>query len=205
LIRKVLGKMNPQGCRVYPFKVPTALERSHDFLWRIHNCVPASGQVTIFNRSHYEDVLVTRVEKLISPETCEARYEHINSFESLLVESGTRILKFYLHISPKEQLERFKSRLDEPDKHWKLNAADYRAREQRKAYHEAYEAVFEKCNFEHAPWYVIPANHKWFRNYAVAEIVLKALEEMNPQLPPVEADMEKIKTLYELELAELEK
>lgn len=204
LIRKVLGKLNTQGCRVHGFKVPTELELSHDFLWRIHSCVPAKGQIAIFNRSHYEDVLVTRVEKLIDEDTCKTRYNHINAFESLLTDSGTKILKFYLHISQREQLERFKSRLDEPEKHWKLNAGDYAARDQQPAYRAAYEEVFEKCNPDHAPWYVIPANHKWYRNYAVAQIVLKALEAMDPQLPPVEADIEHIRALYEQELAEMD-
>lgn len=205
LIRKVLGQMNPQGCRVHPFKVPTEIERAHDFLWRVHACTPAAGQVSIFNRSHYEDVLVTRVEKMITQETCKKRYDYINSFESMLADSGTKILKFYLHISPKEQLERFKERLEDPEKHWKLNAGDYHARDKAKSYSEAYEDVFENCNFQHAPWYVVPANRKWFRNYAVAQIVLETLEQMNPQLPPVEADLDEIRNLYEQEIMELEK
>lgn len=202
LIRKVLGQMNPQGCKVFGFKVPTEIERSHDFLWRIHSCVPAAGQVAIFNRSHYEDVLVTRVEKMISEATCKARYDHINAFESVLSESGTRILKIYLHISRKEQLQRFKERLDEPEKHWKLNAADYAARDKADAYRAAYEDVFYRCNPDHAPWYVIPADHKWFRNCAVAALVLETLESMDPQLPPVEADIDHIRSLYEQELSE---
>jgi PPK2 family polyphosphate:nucleotide phosphotransferase len=202
LIRNVLGQMNPQGCKVFGFKVPTEIERSHDFLWRIHSRVPAAGQVVIFNRSHYEDVLVTRVEKMITEATCNARYDHINAFESVLAESGTRILKIYLHISRKEQLKRFKERLDDPEKHWKLNAADYAARDKAEAYRAAYEDVFYRCNPDHAPWYVVPADHKWFRNCAVAALVLETLESMDPQLPPVEADVDHIRTLYEQELSE---
>jgi PPK2 family polyphosphate:nucleotide phosphotransferase len=202
LIRKVLGQMNPQGCRVFPFKVPTELESQHDFLWRVHACVPAAGQVVIFNRSHYEDVLVARVENLVDQRTWKSRYQQINAFESLLASAGTRVLKLYLHISPGEQLERFKERLDNPEKHWKLNPADYQARSQIDDYHAAYEEVFARCNPKQAPWYVIPANHKWFRNCAAAAIVLDALQSLDPQLPPIEADLDEIRRLYDKEKAE---
>ncbi len=203
LIRKVLGQMNPQGCRTHPFKVPTEEERSHDFLWRIHKCVPAAGMVSIFNRSHYEDVLVVRVEKLVADKVWRKRYATINQFEELLADSGTTILKFYLHISPAEQLERFKSRLDEPDKHWKLNSGDYTARDKWEPYRKAYEDVIAKCNAEHAPWHVIPADRKWYRDAAVAGIVCETLEKLDPQLPPVTADLEEIRRLYEREAAEM--
>ncbi len=202
LIRKVLGQMNPQGCQTHPFKVPTEEERAHDFLWRIHRCVPAKGMVSIFNRSHYEDVLVVRVEKLVADKVWRKRFATINHFEELLADSGTTILKFFLHISQEEQLERFKSRLDEPAKHWKLNAGDYAARDKWAPYRKAYEDAMAKCNSERAPWHVIPADRKWYRNAAVAGIVAETLERMNPQLPPVTADLDEIRKLYEREVAE---
>ena len=203
LIRKVLGHMNPQGCRTYPFKVPSKLELAHDFLWRIHQCTPAKGMVSVFNRSHYEDVLVVRVEDLVPKSVWSRRYELINHFEENLVAAGTRILKFYLHISPEEQLERFKKRLDNPEKHWKLNAGDYAARENWDAYREAYEDAMSKCNCKQSPWFVIPADHKWYRDAAVAGIVHETLQEMNPKMPPVDVDLDEIRALYERELAEL--
>jgi len=199
LIRKVLGQMNPQGCRTYPFKVPSSLELSHDFLWRVHQAAPAAGKVSIFNRSHYEDVLVVRVEDIVPKSVWKQRYELINDFEKLLAHRGTQILKFYLHISPEEQLERFKKRLDEPEKHWKLNPGDYEAREKWGDYREAYEDVFLKCDCKHAPWYLIPADKKWYRDASVAAIVRQTLQDMNPQLPPVEVDLDEIRKLYERE------
>ena len=202
LIRKVLGKMNPQGCRVYPFKKPSTMELAHDFLWRIHQCVPRAGQVSIFNRSHYEDVLVVRVHQLVSREIWKSRYEMINAFESLLESAGTRIVKFYLHISPEEQLERFKERLDIPLKHWKLNAGDYRERDLWGDYETAYEDVFHKCSTSTAPWFIIPADRKWYRNAVVSKIVRSTLESMDPQLPPVTEDLDEIRRLYEREASE---
>jgi PPK2 family polyphosphate:nucleotide phosphotransferase len=202
LIRKVLGRMNPQGCRTYPFKVPSERERAHDFLWRIHKCTPAKGMVSVFNRSHYEDVLVVRVEQLVPKEVWSRRYEVINHFEENLVAAGTGILKFYLHISPEEQLERFKKRLDNPEKHWKLNPGDYAAREKWDAYREAYEEAIGKCNSSHCPWFVIPADHKWYRDAAVAAIVREKMTEMKPKMPPVDVDLDEIRSLYERELAE---
>ncbi|MEZ6089408.1 MAG: polyphosphate kinase 2 family protein [Pirellulaceae bacterium] len=199
LIRHVLGKMNPQGCRVYPFKKPTELELAHDFLWRVHPCVPAKGFVSIFNRSHYEDVLVVRVHDLVPASVWEKRYDLINAFESLLESSGTRIIKLYLHISLEEQLERFKERLDQPEKHWKLNAGDYHERRRWSDYRDAYHEVFKRCNSDGSPWYVIPADRKWYRNAVVSEIVRNTLEEMNPQLPPVTVDLSEIRSLYEQE------
>ncbi len=193
LIRKVLGKMNPQGCRTYPFKVPSSEELSHDFLWRIHQAAPPKGKVSIFNRSHYEDVLVVRVEDLVPKQVWRKRYELINQFEENLTQAGTRILKFYLHISPEEQLERFGKRLEDPMKHWKLNAGDYEARDKWGDYRAAYEDVFRKCSTEHAPWFVIPADHKWYRDAAVAAIVQQTLERMDPQMPPVDVDLEQIR------------
>ena len=203
LIRKVLGRMNPQGCRTYPFKVPSKEEQSHDFLWRIHKGAPGKGMVSVFNRSHYEDVLVVRVLDLAPKSIWSQRYKLINDFEENLVAAGTRILKLYLHISLKEQLERFKKRLDNPEKHWKLNAGDYAARDKWGDYREAYEDAISKCNSQESPWYVIPADHKWYRDAAVAGIVYETLTEMNPQLPRVDVDLDEIRGLYERELAEL--
>ena len=203
LIRRVLGQMNPQGCRTYPFKVPSEVELSHDFLWRIHTAAPSAGMVSIFNRSHYEDVLVVRVENIAAESVWRRRYDHINAFESLLHDRGTKILKFYLHISPEEQLERFGQRLDDPQKHWKLNPGDYTSRQKWDAYRAAYHDAFEKCSPDHAPWFVIPADRKWHRNAAVAGIVLQSLEEMNPQLPSVDVDVQQIRQLYERAKQEL--
>lgn len=203
LIRKVLGRMNPQGCRTYPFKVPSKEELAHDFLWRIHKCTPAKGKVSIFNRSHYEDVLVVRVEDIVPKKVWNKRYDLINAFEENLAAAGTKILKFYLHISQEEQLERFKKRLDNPDKHWKLNPGDYAAREKWSDYREAYEDAFSKCNTKDSPWFVIPADHKWYRDAAVAGIVQQTFADMDPQMPPVDVDLDEIRALYERELAEL--
>ncbi len=204
LIRKVLGQMNPQGCRTYPFKVPSHEEMNHDFLWRIHQCTPGKGKVSIFNRSHYEDVLVVRVEDLVPRDVWKRRYTIINEFESMLAESGTRVLKFYLHISSEEQLERFKKRLDNPKKHWKLNPGDYAARDKWDAYREAYEEAISECNTKHAPWFVIPSDHKWYRDASVAGIVHQTLKEMNPQMPKVDVDLAEIQMLYERELTKLD-
>lgn len=205
LIRKVLGRMNPQGCRTYPFKVPSKEEAAHDFLWRIHKCTPAKGKVSVFNRSHYEDVLVVRVEDLVPKKVWSKRYDIINHFEANLSAAGTRILKFYLHISPETQLERFGKRLENPEKHWKLNTGDYTARDKWGDYRKAYEDAIENCSTEHAPWFVIPADHKWYRDAAVAGIVQGTLEEMDPKMPPVEVDLDEVRALYERELAELKK
>jgi PPK2 family polyphosphate:nucleotide phosphotransferase len=205
LIRKVLGQMNPQGCRTYPFKVPSKEEAAHDFLWRIHKATPARGMVSIFNRSHYEDVLVVRVEDLVPKKIWSQRYEIINHFEANLAAAGTRILKFYLHISPEEQLERFGKRLENPEKHWKLNVGDYAARDKWNDYRKAYEDAMEKCSTKHAPWHIIPADHKWYRDASVAGIVHQTLTEMNPQMPPVDVDLDEVRSLYERELAELKK
>jgi PPK2 family polyphosphate:nucleotide phosphotransferase len=202
VIRKVFGRINPQGCRTYPFKVPSKEEAAHDFLWRIHRCTPSRGMVSIFNRSHYEDVLVVRVENLVPPGIWSKRFELINHFEASLVAAGTRILKFYLHISPEEQLERFRKRLDNPDKHWKLNVGDYASRDKWGAYREAYEEAMTKCNSKASPWFVIPAGHKWYRDAAVAGIVYETMKDMDPQMPPVEVDLDEIRALYQRELAE---
>jgi len=204
LIRKVLGQMNPQGCRTYPFKVPSKEDLAHDFLWRIHKCTPGKGKVSVFNRSHYEDVLVVRVKDIVPKQVWKERYELINDFEKNLIAAGTRILKFYLHISPQEQLARFRKRLDHPEKHWKLNLADYSARERWDDYRKAYEDAIAKCNTQESPWHVIPADNKWYRDASVAGIVNETLLQMDPQMPKVEVDLDEIRLLYEREEAEME-
>ena len=195
-IRKVFGPMNPQGCRVTSFKVPTAEELSHDFLWRCHKVTPRRGEVAIFNRSHYEDVLVVRVHDLVPKSVWSARYEHINAFERLLADAGTTILKFYLHIDREEQLERFRKRIDNPKKNWKISDADYAERPHWDAYTAAFEDALRKCSTEHAPWFVIPANHKWARNLAIAEIVVEAMEKLDMRYPEPSVDMDEIRKKY---------
>ena len=176
--------MNPQGCNVVGFKEPTAEELAHDFLWRIHRASPRQGQVTIFNRSHYEDVLVVRVHDLVPKKIWSPRYERINAFEHGFAVDGTHILKFYLHISKEEQLKRFKDRLDDPAKQWKISETDYAERTYWDDYMSAYEDALFRCSTEDAPWFIIPANHKWFRNLAVARIVVEHLEQLKLTYPP---------------------
>ncbi|MDD3575419.1 MAG: polyphosphate kinase 2 family protein [Halothiobacillus sp.] len=196
VIRHVFSAMNPQGTRVHGFKQPTPLEAAHDFLWRAHAQVPAAGEVVIFNRSHYEDVLVVRVHDLVPREVWSQRYETINAFERLLAENGTRVLKFFLHISPDEQLERFKKRLDDPRRHWKISESDYSERKFWPQYIEAYEEALVKTSTLTAPWYVIPSDHKWFRNLAVSQIIAETLEEMGLELPPTRVNIDEIKLHY---------
>lgn len=195
-VRHVLGAMNPEGCRVVSFKRPTESELAHDFLWRIHAHVPAKREVVVFNRSHYEDVLIARVHNLVPKPVWSRRYDQINHFEELLSSSGTHVLKFYLHISQDEQLERFKSRLDDPTKHWKLSVDDYKERKYWDKYMEAFEDSLSRCSTENAPWFVIPANRKWFRNLAVSRIIVEFLEGLDMKLPtPV--DIDEIRRLYD--------
>lgn len=195
-INHILGAMNPQGCRVVAFRKPSDEELAHDFLWRIHRAVPSRGQVTIFNRSHYEDVLIVRVHTLVPQTIWSSRYGQINSFEKELVESNTHILKFYLHISKQEQLSRFKDRLDDPAKQWKISEADYMERHLWDDYMSAYEEVLSRCSTEQAPWFVIPSNHKWFRNLAIARIVVEYLEGMDMRFPKPSVDLEHIRQEY---------
>ena len=202
VVRHVFSSMNPQGTSVFGFKQPSKLEASHDFLWRAHLRTPAKGEVVIFNRSHYEDVLVVRVHKLVSKDVWSKRYELINDFEKMLIKEGTRIVKFYLHISPEEQLERFKQRLDDPHRHWKISEADYSERELWPNYIKAFEEAMEKTSTKHAPWYVIPSNHKWFRDLAISAIVADTLEDMNLKLPPTKVDMAEIRRKYHAAEAE---
>jgi len=193
LIRKVMTAFNPQGCRVTPFKVPTPLEAAHDFLWRIHQAAPARGEVAIFNRSHYEDVLVARVHGLVPRKVWMRRYGSINRFERHLEEHGTRVLKFFLHISRKEQKKRLLARLDDTRKNWKFSEGDIAERSHWSAYQRAYADALERCSPPSAPWYVIPADAKWYRNLAVSEIVADALEAMDPRPPRVNLDVARLK------------
>jgi PPK2 family polyphosphate:nucleotide phosphotransferase len=193
----VVSAMDPQGVSVTGFKQPTAEERDHDFLWRVHPHAPGLGQVAVFNRSHYEDVLVVRVHDLVPKHVWKQRYEFINNWERLLVEEkNTTILKFFLYISKDEQLFRFKDRLDDPARQWKISDSDYSERKLWDNYIDAFEAAISKCSTEHAPWFVIPSNHKWFRNLAVSEIVVRAMEDMNLSLPKPTVDLQKIRKLY---------
>ncbi len=174
-IRKVFDYINPQGCRVESFKVPTAEELAHDFLWLCHRVTPARGMITVFNRSHYEDVLVVRVHGLVPEEQWRRRYEHINNFEQLLADSNTIILKFYLHISKKEQEERLLAREQEVAKAWKLAVGDWKEREHWDDYTQAYDEALRRCSPEHAPWYVVPADRKWYRDLAIADTIVRTL------------------------------
>ncbi len=196
VVRHVFSAMNPQGTSVFGFKQPSKLEAAHDFLWRAHLRTPGKGEVVIFNRSHYEDVLIVRVHKLVPKSVWSRRYELINDFEKMLVDNGTRVLKFYLHISPEEQLVRFKQRLDDPQRHWKISETDYSERELWSDYIAAFEEAMEKTSTKHAPWYVIPSNHKWFRNLAISAIVADTMEDMHLKLPPTKVDIAAIRHKY---------
>jgi len=192
LIRNVFGPLNPQGVRVTCFKKPSADELTHGYLWRIQKEVPAKGMIRVFNRSHYEDVLIARVHELAPLADINKRYAHINDFERYLVDNGVVIVKLFLHISPEEQHERLTARLANPDKHWKFDKADIEERKRWPAYEAAYERMLEKCSTAHAPWYVIPADRKWYRNWLVAGILLHTLEKMNlayPEAQPGLADL----------------
>ncbi len=195
-IRHVLGYMNPQGCRVKAFRQPTPEEQAHDFLWRAHQAAPAKGEVVIFNRSHYEDVLVTRVHGIIDDKTCARRYKAIRQFEKQLYDNGTHILKFYLHISKEEQLRRFQKRLDDPSRWWKISEADFLEREYWDDYQRAFEDIFQACSSRKAPWFIVPANHKWYRNLVVSRIVVEYLEAMDLQLPAATVDIQALRRKY---------
>jgi PPK2 family polyphosphate:nucleotide phosphotransferase len=184
-IRHVMRELNPQGCQVTSFKQPTPDERAHDFLWRIHQHVPAKGMIGIFNRSHYEDVLVTRVHHDISAEEAGQRFREINDFERMLVQNGTQIVKFYLSISKAEQKQRLQARLDDPQKRWKFSTGDLHERRFWNRYPKICSEAISATSTKHAPWFVIPANHKWYRNYLVAKIIVRTLEAMNPKIPSI--------------------
>lgn len=191
-IRHVMTGLNPQGVRVTPFKAPDGAEKRHDYLWRIHKAMPEFGQIGIFNRSHYEDVLIVRVHDLVPKPVWSKRYQQINEFERMLSENQVRIVKFLLYIDKEEQARRFRERLEDPTKNWKFSADDLKEREHWDEYIEAYEAMLHQCSTDYAPWYVVPANRKWFRNYAVAHIVRDELEAMDLKLPKASADLSKI-------------
>jgi PPK2 family polyphosphate:nucleotide phosphotransferase len=199
VIRHVFEGVNPQGVRVASFKVPSPLELSHDFLWRVHQQAPARGEIVIFNRSHYEDVLVVRVHELAAPEVWRKRYEHINAFEKLLAEEGTTILKFFLHISKEEQKERLLDRLKEPDKRWKFNPGDLKERERWDEYTRAYEDALTNTSTEHAPWYVVPSDRKWYRNLVIASLLVKTLKKLDPQPPDALKEIDTYRALLEKE------
>ncbi|MEZ6318076.1 MAG: polyphosphate kinase 2 family protein [Phycisphaerales bacterium] len=198
-IRHVFGPLNPQGVRVASFGKPTTHELARDYLWRVHARVPERGAIGVFNRSHYEDVLVVRVANLMPKSVWSKRYDHINAFERLLADEGTTILKFFLHVSASEQLDRLKKRLTHPNKGWKFNAYDWEVRKQRKQYLEAYEDVLAKCSTDHAPWFVVPADHKWFRDHAIARIVRETLEEMDPKPRKLDASPEEVARLLAIQ------
>jgi PPK2 family polyphosphate:nucleotide phosphotransferase len=183
-IKHVMRGVNPQGCQVTSFKVPTEEELDHDFLWRVHKATPRRGYIGIFNRSHYEDVLVVRVHGLVSEEVWQARYEQINQFEKLLAEAGTTILKFFLYISKEEQKERFETRLRDPHKNWKFSVGDVQERAHWDDYMRAYEDVLSRCSTPWAPWYIIPADHKWYRNLAISTTIVQTLEGLDMRYPP---------------------
>lgn len=191
-IRHVFDGVNPQGVKVTSFKKPTESELAHDFLWRVHEHTPATGEIMLFNRSHYEDVLVVRVHDLVPEERWRKRYEHINAFEKLLADEGTTILKFYLHIDRDEQKKRLQDRLDRPEKNWKFNSGDLAERKLWDQYRAAFEEAIEKTSRPWAPWYVIPANRKWFRNLLISRIIVNTLEGLDMSYPQAEPGIENL-------------
>jgi PPK2 family polyphosphate:nucleotide phosphotransferase len=191
-VRHVMNGINPQGCEVTSFKVPSVEELDHDFLWRIHKAVPARGNIGIFNRSHYEEVLVVRVHNLVPEAVWSKRYKQINHLEQSLAENDVTILKFYLHISKDEQKKRLVERLADPTKNWKMSPQDLKERELWKDYMKAYEDALTECSTEYAPWFIIPANKKWFRNLAVSQIIIEALESLDMKYPKLSFDPKKI-------------
>lgn len=199
LTRKVFGPLNSQGCVVSNFKKPTEYELARDYLWRIHQSVPPKGTIGIFNRSHYEDVLVVRVHELVPKSVWSRRYAQINEFERMLTENGVTILKFFLHISREEQKERLLERIHDPLKNWKFQVGDLAERKRWDDYTEAYEDVLEKCSTEYAPWYVVPADRKSTRNLLVAQVVVETMERMNPEFPRVDPEVLKLARQWERE------
>lgn len=201
VLRSVIGKVDPQGVRISSFKRPTTEELAHDFLWRIRKRLPEHGLIGVFDRSHYEDVLIVRVHDLVPKEAWERRYDAINAFEADLTANGTTVLKIFLHISPDDQKERLAARLDDPAKHWKWDGADLDERRYWSAYQEAYTAVLERCNPDSAPWYVVPAGRKWYRNWAIATLLHEALTELAPAWPDPGLDVPALRTRLETEEA----
>ncbi|MUH00035.1 polyphosphate kinase 2 family protein [Scytonema sp. UIC 10036] len=191
-IKHVFSGINPQGCQVWSFKTPSQEESSHDFLWRYHHRVPQQGMISIFNRSHYEDVLIVRVKQLVPQEVWEKRYQLINEFEYMLTLNKIKIIKFFLHISKDEQKRRLESRLQNPDKHWKFSHSDIKERLFWDEYQTAFEDAINHCSTAYAPWYVVPANKKWYRNLVVARTITDTIEAMNPQYPKAEEGLDKV-------------
>ena len=191
-IRNVLTGVNPQGCRVVSFREPTTTELAHDYLWRVHAVCPARGEIAIFNRSQYEDVVAVRVRGLVAEHVWRRRYEHIRAFERLLTDEGTTVIKVFLHVSPEEQRRRLQKRLDDPEKRWKFRPGDLDDRRRWSEFTEAYEDAIRETSTDWAPWYVVPANHNWARNLAVAQILVDALEQLDPRLPEVGPDLDRI-------------
>jgi PPK2 family polyphosphate:nucleotide phosphotransferase len=192
-IRHIFTGVNPQGCVVHSFKEPVGDETQHDYLWRVHQVVPRRGMIGVFNRSHYEDVLVPRVHGQISQQVLAQRFEQINGFERVLVENGTTLLKFFLHISKQEQGKRLQARLDDPKKYWKVSPSDIAARKLWDDYQKAYEDVLYHCSTRHAPWYIVPANKKWFRNVLISKILIQTLEALKMHYPKPKFDLTKLK------------
>jgi PPK2 family polyphosphate:nucleotide phosphotransferase len=197
VVRHVLTGMNPSGCVSVNFKQPTVEDLAHDFLWRVHPHVPGKGSVAIFNRSHYEDVLVARVHNLVPEKVWSKRYDQINDFEQLIsTENNTTILKFFLHISKDEQLARFKKRLDDPARQWKISESDYKERDYWNDYVEAFEDVLTKTSTRHAPWFIIPSDHKWFRDLSISQIIARTMEEMDMKMPQPTVNLAEIRREY---------
>lgn len=190
------GAMNPQGVNVVSFKVPSQVEKDHDPFWRVHSQTPAKGMTTIFNRSHYEEVLVVRVHNFVPEDVWKGRYEQINAFENMLTTSGTEVMKFYLHIDKDEQARRFLDRIDDPTKNWKLSDADFPERELWDDYRAAYQDALSKCSTEKAPWFVVPANKKWFRDLVISQLVVDRLESLNMQYPPSKVDVKALRAQH---------
>ena len=190
VIRAVFEGVNPQGVKVASFKVPTPVELSHDYLWRVHQQTPGKGEMVIFNRSHYEDVLVVRVHQLVPEEVWSRRYQHIREFERLLADEGTTVLKFYLHIDLQEQAQRFLARVEDPTKQWKFNPGDLDERERWEEYMKAYEDMLNQTSTDWAPWYIIPANKKWYRNWLISKIVIKTLKDLDMRYPAAPENIE---------------
>ncbi|MFD4475398.1 polyphosphate kinase 2 family protein [Streptomyces sp. NPDC058471] len=188
-VKHVIGLFNPSGCRIKPFKAPTPEELSHPFLWRITQALPVAGEIGIFDRSHYEDVLIARVRELVPPSDLGRRYGRINHFEQSLADDGVTIIKCFLHISYEQQRRRLLERLDNPDKHWKFNPGDIAERALWPAYQEAYEIALERCSTAHAPWFLIPADRKWYRNWAISRLLLEHLSALDPQYPKADFDV----------------
>lgn len=194
-VKHVVSGLNPAGLRVRAFKAPTAEERRHNFLWRIRRALPHPGEIGVFDRSHYEDVLIVRVHDMVPRSVWSRRYAAINRFEQSLTDGGVTVLKVFLHISPQEQRARLLARLDRPDKHWKFSPTDVEERERWPDYQEAYQVALERCSTEAAPWYVVPADRKWYRNWAISRLLLEHLERIDPAYPQPDLDVDKYRKL----------